>query len=87
MEYKLLFNSKYWLASSFIGTGEGNVGFGIFQLDTTRVYDSNLYDAINRMYTLTLGIRPVIILSKDVNVIKNEAKDGTTKAKACIIEK
>ena len=87
LEYKLLFNSKYWLASSFIGTGEGNVGFGIFQLDTTRVYDSNLCDAINQMYTLTLGIRPVIILSKDVNVIKNEAKDGTTKAKACIIEK
>ena len=86
LEYKLLFNSKYWLSSSFIGTGEGNVGFGIFQLDTTRVYDSNLCDAINQMYTLTLGVRPVVILSNNVNVIKNEAKDGTTKAKACIIE-
>ena len=86
LEYKLLFNSKYWLASSFIGTGEGNVGFGIFQLDTTRVYDSNLCDAINQMYTLTLGVRPVVILSNDVDVIKNKEKDGTTKAKACMIE-
>lgn len=86
LEYKLLFNIKYWLASSFIGTGQGNVGFGIFQLDTTRVYDTNLYEASNNTNTLTLGVRPVVILSNNIEVIKNETEDGSTKAKACLIK-
>lgn len=84
-EYKMLFNEKYWLASSFIGTGDGNVGFGIFQLDKSRVYDTNLYEAANTVNSMTYGVKPVILLSNDIEIIKNETKDGSTKAKACIL--
>ena len=50
------------------------------------MYDKNLYEAINNTNTLTFGVRPVIILSNDIEVIKNGTEDGSTKAKACLIK-
>lgn len=85
-EYKLLFNSKYWLASNFIGTGEGNTGYGIFQLNKTQVYDTNLYEAINSSNQLSYGVRPVITLSSSVRILKDDVNNGTSMSKACIIK-
>ena len=84
-EYKLLFGSRYWLASYFIGTGESNVGYGIFQLDNTRIFDNNLFEAKGGQNSLNYGVRPVITMSEFLR-IKNDSNNGSTQAKAYIIK-
>ena len=84
-EYNLLFSFNYWISSKFVGTGESNVGYGLFQINNKRLYDSNLFDAITVEKSYSLGVRPVIIIASNTKIIKNKTNDGSTKDKACVI--
>ena len=85
LEYNLLFSSNYWLSSRFIGTGEGSLGLGLFQINNKRLYDSNLYETNNVEISRTFGVRPIVVLGSDTKITKNEENDGSTKDKACVI--
>ena len=85
LEYNLLFSSNYWLSSRFIGTGEGGLGLGLFQINSKRLYDDNLYETHNVEISRTFGVRPIIILGGNTKITKNDGKDGRTKARACVI--
>lgn len=62
LEYDLLFTLNYWLSSRFIGTGEGRLGLGLFQINNKRLYDDNLYETNNREISRTFGVRPIVVL-------------------------
>ena len=85
LEYNLLFSSNYWLSSRFIGTGEGGLGLGLFQINNKRLYDDDLYETHNSELSRTFGVRPIIILGGNTKITKNDGKDGSTKDKACVI--
>ena len=42
-------------------------------------------DAINVEKSYSLGVRPVIIIASNTQIIKNKTNDGSTKARACVI--
>ena len=87
-EYKLLFNSAYWLANSFSGTNFPYYEYGLFSVQSNRVCDTASLGWSNNtnIKNYSYSARPVIILSKDIKIFKNNKKNGMSQDKACIID-
>ena len=84
-EYKLLFNSNYWLDYRYVGTGAGYMAYGILQVNNSRVYDSNLFTSKLDVSEQNFGVRPVITMSEFLR-IKNDSNDGSIQDKAYTIK-
>ena len=89
IEYKLLFGKKYWISSRCIQcTAEDNVKYcvrGI--LNNSYVTAGAISSSTN--YTPGIpfgGVRPVITLSSDVQIKSDANHDGTSAAKAFILQ-
>ena len=84
-EYNLLFSSNYWLSSKYIGAGEGWIAMGLFQINSGRLYDNDIFKSHNAEISLSFGVRPVVVLGSNIKITKNDTYDCSTKDKACVI--
>ena len=92
--YKLLFGNNdmtYWLATNYTQITGGTWYNGLYAVTSgARIGYSGAYEygrsGVMSSYQ-TYGLRPLITLSNDIEIVKNETDhDGTTKEKACLIQ-
>ena len=74
-EYKTLFMNKagskvsYWLASSCVGTGSNYAAFGLRSVSFDGYVRSHyLFNSYGRVYSPSLGVRPVVSLKSDIQL-------------------
>ncbi len=83
-EYEMLFSrtssgQEYWLASPYIGTDEGNVGFGLRVVSGYVDYNFLFfsYDYLCTILTY-YGVRPVVSLESDISITEGEGTSVST---------
>lgn len=72
--YKMLFediinNKKYWLSSRYVQNSTGTVGYGLRCVGGSGgggIQGYNIYYSHNGSLSAAYGIRPIIVLDKDV---------------------
>lgn len=92
-EYKVLFDQTYWLASRSIICNTISPYFNVYCVssyvydgDYRYVYSYNLYTTRNSASAYRQGVRPVVTLSSGTKIKSDDNHDGSTQARAYIIE-
>ena len=85
-EYKVLFGQTYWLASRCVYCGSNYACFGVRRVYDDYVSFNNVYAARGSTLNPSYGVRPVVSLSSDIQVKSDASHDGTTAAKAYMLQ-
>ena len=89
IEYKMLFNTTYWLATTIVEAGSSDIYYGLHTVSYSNenyyVYDSSVIKSGTENVRAN-SLRPVVTLNASTQLIKDENHDGTTKAKAYTLQ-
>jgi len=66
-------SGNYWLSSRYVDTLENYGTFGILKINNNSLNGSLLYDSSNNIYTDFNALRPVITLSRNINLSFNDS--------------